>query len=160
MAIVSSSPAVLGRLDLVLRRGQQAFITFLPVCGGLPVMISNRIAPEQVDVAGRADALDRAQWPFPGPCRPACRPCCSVCVMLSALRNAAVGQRQAPVHHQHFAEVAEHDVLGLEIAMDHAAGVGEGDGVGHLHQDFDVLGERFFADRPCIQGVPWTRFIE
>ena len=63
-------------------------------------------------------------------------------------------QRQAPVHHQHFAVLAEHDVLGLEVAMNDAARVGEADGVGHLQQDFEVLWQRFLLPCTLTQGVP------
>ena len=56
------------------------------------------------------------------------------------------GKGDAPVHHQHFAEVAEHHVLGLQVAVDHAAGMGEGDRVGHAHQNPQVLGQRLLAD--------------
>ena len=45
----------------------------------------------------------------------------------------------APVHQQDFAEIAKHHVLGLQVAMDHAAGVRERDGVRDPHPDFQVL---------------------
>ena len=50
---------------------------------------------------------------------------------------------QAPVHHEDFAELAQHDVFGLEVAMDDATGVSEADRVGRAHQNVEVLGERF-----------------
>ena len=65
---------------------------------------------------------------------------------------------EAPVHHEDFAVVAEHDVFGLEIAMDHAVGVCEGDGVGHTEQDAQVLLAKARSDaqeeaRKMIAGV-------
>ena len=54
--------------------------------------------------------------------------------------------REAPVHHEHFAVVAEHHVFRLQIAMDHAAGVGEGHRVGHAQQDAQVLVELLLVD--------------
>jgi hypothetical protein len=39
--------------------------------------------------------------------------------------------RDAPVEHVHLAEVAEHDVLGLEVAVNHTTAVGERYGLAH-----------------------------
>ena len=66
--------------------------------------------------------------------------------MASALANVVRDAREAPVHHQHFAEVAEHDVLGLQIAMDDAVGVGERHRVGDAQQDAQVLVERLLLE--------------
>ena len=49
--------------------------------------------------------------------------------------------RQPPVHHQHFAEVAEHDVFGLQVAVNDAARVGERHGIGDAQQDAQVFVE-------------------
>ena len=43
--------------------------------------------------------------------------------------------RQAPVHHQHLAVVADHDVVGLQVAVHHAVRVRERDGVARLLED-------------------------
>jgi hypothetical protein len=43
--------------------------------------------------------------------------------------------RQAPVHHQHLPEVPDHDVVGLEVAVDDAPRVGKADGVAGLEED-------------------------
>ena len=56
-------------------------------------------------------------------------------------------QGESPVHHQHFAELADHHVFGLEIAMHDAARMGEGDAVGHLQQDLDVFRLRFLRKK-------------
>ena len=48
---------------------------------------------------------------------------------------------QAPVHNEHFAILAHHDVGGFDVAVEHAATVGERDGVADLpkhHQAFDL----------------------
>lgn len=37
--------------------------------------------------------------------------------------------REAPVQNDRFPELAEHDVVRLDVPMDHAAAVGEGDGL-------------------------------
>ncbi len=62
-------------------------------------------------------------------------------------------ERQAPVHQHHLAEIPEHHVLGFQVAVQHAAGVGKGDGVGHLHQDLQVLGQRL-APQVGVPGPP------
>ena len=45
---------------------------------------------------------------------------------------------EAPVHHEHLAEAPDHDVVGLEIPVDHPPGVGVGnrlaDGVEHVDE--------------------------
>jgi len=45
----------------------------------------------------------------------------------------------APVHHQHLSEGSEHDVLRLEVAVQDASGVGEGDGVADLPEQMQPL---------------------
>ena len=51
--------------------------------------------------------------------------------------------REAPVHQVHLAVVAQHDVLGLQVAMDHAALVRElqrlGDALQDRHQPVQVV---------------------
>ncbi len=54
-------------------------------------------------------------------------------------RGRADRERQSPVHHQHFAEAAQHYVFGLQVAVNDAAGMGECDGVADLHPDFQIL---------------------
>ncbi len=49
-------------------------------------------------------------------------------------RDAEVGQLRVPVGRQQ-------DVVRLDVAVDHAALVGVGQGVGHLHRDRERLGE-------------------
>ena len=63
-------------------------------------------------------------------------------------RDRADHQRQAPVHHQHFAKTAQHHVFGLQVAMDDSAGVGEGNGIAYLHPDFQVLRHGLPGDDP------------
>jgi hypothetical protein len=52
--------------------------------------------------------------------------------------------RETPVHHVNLAEPAAHDVLRLEVAMDHSLGVG----IGHRFGDFDQRFDRA-ARRPA-----------
>ena len=40
--------------------------------------------------------------------------------------------REPPVHHEHFAELAHHDVLRLQVAVNHAARVRKRHGIAHL----------------------------
>ena len=62
-----------------------------------------------------------------------------------AKRNGA-----APVHHQHLTEAADHDVLGLEVAVEDAPGVGEAHRVADLEQDFEVLVELPLGDLGAV----------
>ncbi|MFT3770046.1 MAG: hypothetical protein QM820_31850 [Minicystis sp.] len=54
---------------------------------------------------------------------------------------------QAPVHHQDLAELADHEVVGLEIAVHHAAAVGEGDRLGDAREAVEQAAERPPAGR-------------
>ena len=54
---------------------------------------------------------------------------------------------QTPVHDQHFAEVADHDVFRLEIAVVHAAVVGERDRVANLLENRKQKRKRIFFHR-------------
>lgn len=49
--------------------------------------------------------------------------------------------RESPVHHHDLAVLADHDVLGFEVAMEYAFAVGEGDGVADLAEDVEQLGQ-------------------
>ena len=55
------------------------------------------------------------------------------------MRPLGQSQGDAPVHDRDFAVLADHDVLRLDVAVDHVAVVGEADGVADLHQDLDVI---------------------
>ena len=50
--------------------------------------------------------------------------------------------RQAPVHHQHLAELADHEVVGLEIAVHHPAAVGERDRLADAREGVEEAAER------------------
>ncbi len=58
------------------------------------------------------------------------------------LLSAVAQLGEAPVHDQHLAELAHHDVARLEVAVDHAAAVREPDRVAHLAEHVEQLGER------------------
>ena len=49
---------------------------------------------------------------------------------------------QAPVHHQDLAELADHEVVGLEVAVHHAAAVGEGHGLADAGEGVEEAAER------------------
>ncbi len=46
---------------------------------------------------------------------------------------------EAPVHHEHLAERADHDVGGLQVAVEHAAGVGVGHGLRRLLEHLEEV---------------------
>ena len=48
---------------------------------------------------------------------------------------------QSPIDDERLAELAEHDVFGLEVAVDHALAVGVGDGLAHALQHGDGAGQ-------------------
>ena len=54
---------------------------------------------------------------------------------------------QAPVHDEDLAELPDHDVLGLEVAVDDPPAVGVADGVDHLEEDAQQSGP---ADRGLL----------
>ena len=60
----------------------------------------------------------------------------------------AAGRRhgQSPVHQQHFAEAAEHNILRLQVAVNYVLVVGKGDRVGGAHENAEVLMQRLFRD--------------
>ncbi len=60
---------------------------------------------------------------------------------------AAEHFRESPIHHEHFAEIPDHNVLRLEIAMDHAIAVREGDGVADLLKNGEQNAQRVSFDR-------------
>ncbi len=64
------------------------------------------------------------------------------CPMAGRLAGLSRAQGQSPVHHQHLAIVTEHHVLRLQIPVNDAARMSEAYGVGHLHQDLKILGQR------------------
>ena len=129
------------RHDLVLRRRQQALHHAL---AGMRLLARDDLEQDrsqQINVAGRPDPLERARGHLGGHVG-------RRAPHAAGLRDAARfaerrgRERQPPVHHQHFAEVAQHRVLGLDVAVHHSPGMGKADGIGHLHQDFEIFGQR------------------
>ena len=59
--------------------------------------------------------------------------------------------REAPVDDLHLAEGADHDVRGLEVAMDDAARMGVGDGLAHLLEDREEPAELVGRIGPFFQ---------
>ena len=142
---VNQLAGLVGRLDIVAGGRQQAFLRRLAVVRAQAGGHFVEDAAQQVDVAGRADQVERTGDHLRRHVR---RRASHALRAADKLRvpKAGRGQRQSPVHHQHLAEVAEHDVLGLQVAVHDAVGMRERDGVGHLHQDFEILGQRTRAD--------------
>ena len=108
--------------------------------------------PEQVDVGRRRQVFDRPDHlrrhvgrRAPEAARPA---------QGGVFRERRRRERQSPVHEHHDAEVAEHDVLGLDVAVDDSAGMGESDGVRDFQQDFEVLVERVLREH-VPPGMPF-----
>ena len=64
---------------------------------------------------------------------------------------------EAPVHDEDFAVFAEHDVGGLEVAMDDAFGVGVGDGITNFLVNAQQLMERVAVDHV---GLPLAQAVE
>ena len=62
--------------------------------------------------------------------------------LLESLR----GNRQAPIHHQNLAVLAQHDVFRLQIAMNDASRMCKGDCVRSLHQDLDIFHQGHFVN--------------
>jgi len=63
-------------------------------------------------------------------------------------------KRQAPVHHQHFAEVAEHYVFRLQVAVNHPARMGKRHRVGAPSSGSRGFSGVDFCWTSFIQGVP------
>ena len=122
-----------------------------PVNAGSPVRISHRIEP-RAKTSQRSSSRSTSPRACSGAMYdgvpitlPACDrsrigppPLRAVAITVSRVaclaRGGVVGHAalrqdlgQAPVHHLHLAERADHDVRRLQVAMDHAAGVGVGD---------------------------------
>ena len=57
---------------------------------------------------------------------------------------------QPPVHHQHLAVLADHDVLRLEVPVQDPLGVGEGHGVAYFPENRQQCGLRVFLGRGGI----------
>ena len=66
------------------------------------------------------------------------------------VRGALEELRDAPVHHDHLAELADHHVLRLEVAMDDAPRVREGDRLADPREQAQRLGEREARPRERI----------
>ena len=49
---------------------------------------------------------------------------------------------EAPIHHQHFAEWADHDVCGFQVAVQNAARMGECDGVADTQENSQAVRNR------------------
>ena len=124
-------------------------------------LAEDRAQPE--DVGPLVERRPR-RGPARGPCRRACRarsrparrspsePLRAVWITVSlvvgwpasassAAPPSAQDLGQAPVHHLDLAERADHDVRGLQVAVDHAAGVGIGHRLADLLEDREEPGQ-------------------
>ena len=64
---------------------------------------------------------------------------------------------QPPIHHQHLAELADHDVLGFQITMKHTLAVGKGNGVTDLAEDVEQACQWVIAQGV---GVFFTQIVK
>ena len=145
---------LIGRLDDVFRRGMKALDGRSAGMGRLAGDDLVEDGAEQVDVGGGPDPLHRSEHQF--------RRHVGRRASHGGFRRtrAAFGidgepHRQPPVHHEDLAEAAEHDVFRLQVAVDHAVGVGEGDRVSHFHENRQVLGQRLLG-----QGIVPGRSLD
>ena len=63
--------------------------------------------------------------------------------------GVARGAREPPIHHEHLAIFAEHDVRGLQIAMDDSLAVRKCDRVAHLLENREQHAERVLFQSPA-----------
>src|SRR5262249_41659688 len=66
--------------------------------------------------------------------------------------------RKAPVHDQNFAERADHDVGRLEIAVKHAAGVRESDGVADPKEYAKTIGDGSDGSKVLVEALTLDEF--
>ena len=69
-------------------------------------------------------------------------------------RRLAAPLGHAPVQHQHLAEGPDHDVLGLEVAVHDALGVGEGHRFARPLEQAQPPGQRSVRARVLVQALP------
>ena len=74
------------------------------------------------------------------------------------LGGSAQSLRQPPVHHEDLSERADHDVLGLEVAMQDAAVVRERDRLDDALKDAEPLGEGRLGCGERVETRPFDEF--
>jgi hypothetical protein len=150
---------LIGRCDFVLRDMAHAFGRARACVRGMAGDDLVQDCAKEVDIRPRADAEGIAgnhfgshvrRRPADGAVREDVRPVC------------IEARGQSPVHQKDLAVFAEHDVLRLEILVQHPAGVREGGRVGHAHQDVEILVERALRELlvPGLAGDPLHRAEE
>ena len=140
-------PDLRGADDLrAVSPGCSTSVSASPANGGRPVRISYRIAPSpKMSVAGpirssRPSACSGAMYAgvpttWPIIVRPATGSAGgSGSTAVAVLVRLVQPLGQAPVQHDRLAELAQDDVLALQVAMDDAVRVGVGDGVADGHE--------------------------
>ena len=84
----------------------------------------------------------------------------NVALASGRLSGAANDLGQAPVHDQRLAVLAEHDVARLQVAVQHAAAVGVGHRVAHVHepaQQLPQLQRPLAGIAPGVSSAWWKR---
>jgi len=75
-----------------------------------------------------------------------------------SLRGVAQDFGQTPIHYQNFAESTDHDVSGLEVAMQDAAGVRESDGIANPEEETQAVGERRNRFDVQVEALAFDKF--
>ena len=102
-----------------------------PSCvrSSLSCRLVSTVADDDLPVASSAQANDGAAW---------------ITAAGGSARRVPEHLGQAPVHDVDLAEIADHDVGRLQIAMDHAARMGVGQGVADVDEDVQQPAQRVF----------------
>ena len=130
--------ALVRRRDDVFPRRPQALAHRPPRVRRRPRHNLIQHRPQQIDIAPRANLVQRSRRQFRSHVRRRATHARRLRDHVP-LKELLRRDRQAPVHHQHFTEVPEHHVLGLQVAVHHPPRMCKRHRVAALQQNVQVL---------------------